>query len=94
MLKDEASEWRTVTSGVAQASVLAPIMFIISVNDITEKVKSYTSVFADDAKLPRKTRGEDLWHKLLEIFHEIQEWRNTWDVELNEKKCDSRNRQE
>ena len=46
----EKSEWREVISGVAQGSVLVPIMFLVYVNDMTEGVRSYISLFADDAK--------------------------------------------
>ncbi|ORD93136.1 hypothetical protein ECANGB1_1040 [Enterospora canceri] len=54
VVKDEQSEWREVKSGVPQGSVLAPIMFLIYVNDMTEGVSSYISLFAVDAKLLRK----------------------------------------
>ena len=37
-----------------QGSVLAPIMFLVYVNDKTEGVSSYISLFPDDAKLLRK----------------------------------------
>ena len=42
-----------VKSGVLQGSVLAPIMFLVYVNDMTEGVSSYLILFADDAKLLR-----------------------------------------
>ena len=54
VVKDEKSEWREVKNGVPQGSVLAPIMFLIYVNDMTERISSYISLFADDAKLLRK----------------------------------------
>ena len=53
VLKDEKSEWRVVKSGVPQGSVLAPIIFLLYVNDMTERVSSYMSLFADNAKLLR-----------------------------------------
>ena len=43
VVKDEKSEWIEVKSRVSQGSVLAPIMFLIYVNDMTG-VSSYISL--------------------------------------------------
>ena len=53
VVKYEQSKWKEVKNGVPQGSVLAPIMFLIYVTDMTEGVSSYTSMFVDDAKLLR-----------------------------------------
>ena len=37
-------------SGVPQGPVLAPIMFLLYVYDMTEGVSSYISLFVDDEK--------------------------------------------
>lgn len=34
MVKDMKSEWRIVDSGVLQGSVLAPILFLVNINDM------------------------------------------------------------
>ena len=57
VVKDEKSEWMEVKSGVPQGSVLAVIMFLIYVNDMTEGINSYISLFGDDQKLIIKIRN-------------------------------------
>ena len=56
VIREAASSWRNVTSGVPQGLVLAPIMFQIYVNDMQYGVTSYMNLFADDAKLMRLLR--------------------------------------
>ena len=46
-------------NGVPQGSVLAPIMFLVYVNDVTEGVNSYISLFEDDSELLRKMRNHN-----------------------------------
>ena len=73
VVKDEQSEWREVKSGVPQGSVLAPIMFLIYVNDMTEGVSSYISLFADDATLLRKIGNHKDCEQLQNDINKIYE---------------------
>ncbi|PIK44947.1 putative RNA-directed DNA polymerase from mobile element jockey-like [Apostichopus japonicus] len=46
VIKDCASSWQDVTSGVPQGSVLGPLLFVAYINDIDGDI-----LFADDTKL-------------------------------------------
>ena len=45
------SDPATVLSGIAQGSVLEPILFVIHINDLPEVVKCGTYLFTDDTKI-------------------------------------------
>ena len=71
-------------SGVPQGSVLAPIMFLVYVNDMTEGVSSYINLFA---KLLRKIRNCKDCKDLQNYINNIYEWKKTWEMEFNARKC-------
>ena len=53
------SEWRKVTSGIPQGSVLGPILFLIFINDMPEVLNCCIKLFADDAKLYSPIKEEN-----------------------------------
>ena len=57
-------------SGVPQESVLAPVMFLVYVNDMTEGLN--IRVFADDTKLLRKIVIKEEWEHLQKDLDKIQ----------------------
>ena len=78
---ERSEKWR-----VLQRSVLAPIMFLLYVNDMTEGVSSYISLFADYAKLLRKIGNHKDCEELQNDINKIYKW-STWEIEFNAKKC-------
>ena len=48
-----------VLSGVPQGTVLGPILFLIFINDIGERLNSNINLFADDCALYRNIRSEE-----------------------------------
>ena len=59
MVDGDASEPVLVTSGVPQGTVLGPLMFLIYINDIGDKLDEGTRIklFADDCLLYRSIRS-------------------------------------
>ena len=52
-LYDTCTDWKEVSSGVPQGSVLGPILFTVYINDIDDNISSKILKFADDTKLIR-----------------------------------------
>ena len=89
VIRGTASECREVTGGVPQGTVLAPIMFLIYINDLGEDVSnsSYISMFADDAKIQRRIINENSCKELQEDINKIKAWSEKWKMEFNVDKC-------
>ena len=54
----EVSNWKSVLSGVPQGSLLGPLLFLIYINDLDDKITSNVLKFADDTKVFRKVNTD------------------------------------
>ena len=87
VIRGASSNWAEVVSGVPQGSVLAPLMFLIYINDLPDGVSSYMNMFADDAKIMRQVRNPEDCQKLQQDLDKLHEWSAKWLMEFNADKC-------
>ena len=73
-------------SGVPQGSVLGPLLFLIYINDIPEKVRNFLLLFADDLKLVVNAHMPDIAQKDLDV---LNDWQDKWLLSFNttDNKC-------
>ncbi len=69
--------------------MLAPIMFLVYINDIKDNIGngSYMNMFADDAKIQRKIITIDSCLELQNDLTKLYEWRQKWQMEFSADKC-------
>ncbi|CAM5108054.1 unnamed protein product, partial [Natator depressus] len=83
-INGKLSEWRGVTSGVPQGSVLGPILFNLFINDLEKGVKSEVAKLTDDTKL-LKTKAD--WEELQKDLTKLSDWATKWQMKFNVDKC-------
>ena len=87
MVRGEYSEWVNVISGVPQGSVLGPILFLIYVDDIPERINCSIKMFADDTKLFRTVKSIDDCIIFQNDLNTLSQWTNDWLLSFNVDKC-------
>ncbi|CAM4653692.1 unnamed protein product [Lepidochelys kempii] len=81
------SEWRGVTSGVPQGSVLGPILFNLFIKDLEKGVNSEVAKFADDTKLLKIVKTKADCEELQKDLTKLSDWATKWQMKFNVDKC-------
>ena len=84
VLNGQSSSWVDVNAGVPEGSVLGPLLFLIYINDLPEKLVLVSKLFADDTSIfstviNTNKSSEDL-NKDLTI---IENWAFQWKMAFN-----------
>ena len=79
----EASDPVPVLSGVPQGSVLGPILFLIFINDLPDKIKSSVRLFADDCVLYRNIHSLQDCLILQKDLDSLGLWEADWQMKFN-----------
>ena len=81
------SGWAPVPSGVPQGSVLAPLLFILYMNDLPGVLNGGIKIFADDSKLYRSVGLPTDPFALPEDLDAAVRWADEWQLTFNATKC-------
>ena len=85
--EDQTSSQCPVTSGVPQGTVLAPLLFLLYINDLPDNVQSSVRLFADDALLYCIAASDSDCDLLQSDLHRLESWQYHWQMEFNPSKC-------
>ena len=78
------SDWKNLESGVPQGSVLGPLLFLVYINDLPDKIRSNMRLFADDSSLFIRASKVNETHQILEDdLRMIEQWGHQWKMIFN-----------
>ncbi len=82
-----SSEWKGVTSGVPQGSVLGPLLFVLFINDLPDGMKHHIKLYADDSKIIGIIKSPADMADLRYMIDRAVKWSYTWMMPFNIEKC-------
>jgi hypothetical protein len=78
-----------VSAGVPQGSVLGPLLFLIYINDIGEKLLSLSRLFADDTSLGYSSQNVvEIENVINHDLCELNTWSTKWLMSFNPEKTE------
>ena len=83
----QVSSWQPVKSGIPQGSVLGPVLFLIYINTIPDKMVSKIYLFADNAKLYRQIEDKSDVTRIHEDLQSLEIWSSQGFLSFNIDKC-------
>ena len=81
------SSWTEVKSGMPQGLILGPVLFVLFINDMPDRVNSACRLFADDTKLYRVVSSQHDQNSLQSDIASFCQWSKDWLLKFNSDKC-------
>ena len=88
IVNGQKSDPTHVTSGILQGTVLAPLLFLCFINDISNKINSRIRLYADDVLLYTTIHSQADCQRLQKDLHALEEWAANWRMLFNLQKCE------
>ncbi len=89
VINGQSSEWKNVSAGVPQGSILGPLLFLVYINDIVNDIHSNIRLFADDTSIyiivDDPMNSAQQLNQDLEI---VNTWAEKWLVKFNPSKTE------
>ena len=84
VLNGKNSDWRHISAGVPHGSVLAPLFFLVYINDLVDNISSDAKLFADDSSRFTVVYEEETSATVLNNDHNlIKQWAFQWKMQFN-----------
>ncbi|GFW19519.1 RNA-directed DNA polymerase from mobile element jockey [Trichonephila clavipes] len=84
------SQTRPISAGIAQGSILGPVLFNLYVNDILKSTNTMLCMYADDtAILSRHKNLNTLVENINEHLAHLEIWFSVWKIALNTSKTEA-----
>ena len=77
-----------VLLGVPQGTVLAPLLFLMYINDLPTCVRNKVRLYADDVLLYSYVYSKDDCISLQQDLNALEQWSHKWQMPFNPKKCE------
>ena len=85
-LEGRKSSTAPVLSGVPQGTVLGPLLFLLYINDLSERTTSDVWLFADDCLLYKQLPDTDT-DTLQRYLDALISWEEDWQMAFHPEKC-------